>query len=151
MRARKGKLTRLEAYRLHVGIVEQVASLEQRLGAVLIDRDDTLNPKEIEAVRQSFANFKQFVLMSTDLLAIDLSVAAAKLAVAAEHLASLPRWPIGLVRRGTGMRSGGAEAEQELATFHQGLGALMLASTGPGPGLAGGGHLAGAQTAACGR
>ena len=130
VRARKGEIDEAEAYRLHVGIVEQVASLEQRLGAVLIDRDDTLNPKEIEAVRQSFANFKQFVLMSTDLLAIDLSVAAAKLAVAAEHFGQFATvanrigqaWNRHALRRG-------AEAEQELATFHQGLGALMLAST----------------------
>ena len=130
VRARKGEIDEAEAYRLHVGIVEQVASLEQRLGAVLIDNDDTLNPKEIQAVRQSFVDFKQFVLMSTDLLAIDLSVAAAKHAVAAEHYGQFATvanrigqaWNRHALRRG-------AEAEQELATFHQGLGALMLAST----------------------
>ena len=130
VRARKGEIDEAEAYRMHVGIVEQVASLERRLTTVLIDHDHILSVTEIQAARQSFVDFKQFVLMSTDLVAIDLSVAAAKHAVAAEHYGQFATVSnrIGQAWTQHALRRGG-EAEQELVGFHQQLGALMLAFT----------------------
>lgn len=131
MQARRGAIDEAEAYRLHAGIVESLAKLERRLTVVLAGQDGALKPEEARAALQSFQHFKQFVLMSTDLIAIDLKVAETKHAEAAEHYGQFAAvayqiadaWTQDALRRGV-------RAERDLALFHEHQSTMRWAFTG---------------------
>lgn len=120
IQARQGQIDEATAYRLHVDVVEKLAKLERRLKLVLVDHDGTLKPAEIESALDSFRQFKQFVLMSTDLVAIDLTLAEARHVAAAEYYSQFvpvaqqvgDAWAQHAMSRGQ-------QAERDLASFHE--------------------------------
>ncbi len=82
--AKAGVFGEAEIYKIHSQIVDRLANFEKRLGELVIDDELTRSGRKPEVPLQSFAEFKQFVLMSTDLAAIDPSLASQYLAKAGE-------------------------------------------------------------------
>ena len=82
--AKEGLIGDAEIYKLHSQIVDRLANFEQRLGQLVIDEDADRTGIKLEVPSQAFAEFKQFVLMSTDMAAIDPSLANQYLAKASE-------------------------------------------------------------------
>jgi two-component system sensor histidine kinase/response regulator len=119
-RAQAGALDEAEAYRTHVSFVEQMAGLEQRLTRVLVDHRHRLSASDIQSAQEAFFGFKQFVLMSTDLLSIDPKVAEEKQAAATEHYGrfAVLSTRVALIWTRHALENS-QEAEQKLLAFHQ--------------------------------
>ncbi|MFY9811735.1 MAG: PAS domain S-box protein [Aquabacterium sp.] len=129
-RAQAGELNEAEAYRTHVAIVERMAGLEQRLKRVLVDHSHRLNPSDIQLAQEAFVGFKQFVLMSTDLLSIDPRVAGEKQAAASEHYGRFAVLSTRIALMWTQhARENSQAAEQKLLTFHQVQSKVMVGFT----------------------
>ena len=128
-RARRGEIDEAAAYRIHVE-VERVAGLERRVQQVLVDHGQRLSPEEIQTGREAFVGFKRFVLMSTDLLSIDLKVAQEKQVAAAEHYArfAVVSTRIGLVWTQHAMDNS-QKSEQKLREFHDLQSRVMVGFT----------------------
>ncbi|TXH88550.1 MAG: response regulator [Rhodoferax sp.] len=83
--AKNDNLDEAQAYKLHSKIVDEVAALETRLTNLTQNRQtELLGEKALTATAQ-FHQFRQFVLMSTDLLSIDTAMAGQHLAQANIH------------------------------------------------------------------
>lgn len=83
--AQSGRIDEAGAYRLHSHIVDRVADFEKRMG--LLDQVD-LGPDQVLAWKQAraaFDDFKRFLLMSTDLAAVDTHLAGRQLITAHQH------------------------------------------------------------------
>ena len=117
-----------QAYRLHTQIVDTIAQLEVRLNELgkALDQEAAIQP--YQGALRSFATFRELVLMSTDLIAIDSNLAGEHLAQAGEsygefasHVGAIGNVYLQHARR----RS--ATAQLELVTFSGRL-ALISAS-----------------------
>ena len=86
--AKAGAIDEAAIYKLHSRIVDSLANFEKRLGLLVINDDLNLRGEKLEIPAQAFGHFKQFVLMSTDLAAIDPSLASQYLAKAGEPYAA---------------------------------------------------------------
>ena len=129
-RAQAGALDEAEAYRTHVSIVEEMAGLEQRLKRVLVEHRHRLSTSDIQLAQEAFAGFKQFVLMSTDLLGIDPRAAGEKQAAATEHYGrfAVLSTRIALMWTQHALENSQA-AEQKLQAFHQVQSKMMVGFT----------------------
>ena len=85
--AKSGQLDEGQVYKVHSKVVDEVDQLEKRLQkmAELHERDIAL--AKLPAALLAFSNFKKFVLMSTDIISIDLSAAEKYLIQSSEHYA----------------------------------------------------------------
>mgnify|MGYP005805337911 CR=1 FL=1 len=85
--AKAGKINEEQAYRLHTQIVDKLALLEQRLIAIASVHEQELVRAMLPATLQSFAHFREFALMSTDLMSVNRDLAGQHLVQAGEHYA----------------------------------------------------------------
>jgi len=85
--ARDNKIDEGQAYKIHSRIVDEVAALHQQLLALGQQDSFQAAPAEYRTALQSFADFRQFVLMSTDIISIDPTLASKHLAQAGQHYA----------------------------------------------------------------
>ncbi|MEY4756553.1 MAG: hypothetical protein RJA34_1451 [Pseudomonadota bacterium] len=85
--AQSDRIDEAQAYQLHTQIVDQVANLQTRLDKLVGSTDEALMKTTAPIARKAFNDFRQFVLMSTDLLAIDMTMASKYLAQASRQYA----------------------------------------------------------------
>ncbi|MFM1907508.1 MAG: hypothetical protein RLZZ591_1185 [Pseudomonadota bacterium] len=85
--AQYDKIDEAQAYQLHTQIVDQVANLQTRLDKLIGGADEALMKTMVPIARKAFGDFRQFVLMSTDLMAIDMTMASKYLAQASRQYA----------------------------------------------------------------
>jgi two-component system sensor histidine kinase/response regulator len=85
--ARQGEIDEAQAYQLHTQLVEELATLQNRLNH--LEHTDPEHPlqRKLDLSKASFARFQGVVLMSTDIISIDPQQAAKHLAQAANHYA----------------------------------------------------------------
>ena len=129
-RARQGGMDEGHVQSLDVRIRAQLAELEQRLKRVLVDHGQVLQPADIQEARESLQDYQQWVLMSTDLLATDLSGAAEKSDKAVEQFVRFAD-VTGRIRQvwNEHVVQHRLEATQELASLQQRQEALIVVFT----------------------
>ncbi|MFC0349318.1 hybrid sensor histidine kinase/response regulator [Undibacterium danionis] len=88
-KAQSGQIEKEQASQIHAAVAEKVAKLDQRILTLGTTHDFNLVQEKIPAAITAFAEFRQFVLASTDSIAIDINVANRHLDQAVEHYADL--------------------------------------------------------------
>jgi len=88
-KAQSGQIEKEQASQIHAAVVEKVAKLDQRILTLGTTHDFSLVQEKIPAAITAFAEFRQFVLASTDSIAIDTNVANRNLDQAVEHYSDL--------------------------------------------------------------
>ncbi|MFZ3220689.1 MAG: response regulator, partial [Rhodoferax sp.] len=118
--AKAGKIDEEQAYHLHTHIVDKLAQLEQRLIAITSVHDQELVRAMQPATRQSFDQFREFALMSTDLMSVNRDLAGQHLVQAGEHYAQFALQLSNIIDIYIeNARRKGALAQQDLQAFGQ--------------------------------
>jgi PAS domain S-box-containing protein len=86
--AKQGRIDEGQAYQLHTQIVEHVAQLQTRLNALDQVQGRDMVQTKLATAKNSFLQFRTFVLMSTDIISIDTSQAGDHLLQAGRHYSS---------------------------------------------------------------
>jgi PAS domain S-box-containing protein len=83
--AKQGRIDEAQAYQLHTQIVERVSELQKRLSDMDSAHEQGLVQPKLALALASFLQFREFVLMSTDIISIDPGQAGEHLLQASQH------------------------------------------------------------------
>jgi len=121
-KAKAGQIDEAGAYQLHARIVDKMADFEKRLEQLGQNAQSPAPADSQRVARQTFLDFKRFVLMSTDLISIDPRLASDYLVNANEHYVALSLQLHAIDEQMTQHAlDRSTEANQSLADFRQRL------------------------------
>jgi len=85
MEARLGRIDEAQSYVLHTQIVEQVDALHKRINRLNLSEEPVLVQAKVALALNAFLKFREFVLMSTDIISIDPTKASEYMSEASQH------------------------------------------------------------------